>query len=115
MTTSSRGLSRGPFGTFSEGTVSASTTESACVRTDGVDDVHALDDLAEDDVAAVEPLGLDGGDEELGAVAVRMVCQWSPERPVIGRTHVLGPALAMDSRPGLVCLSLKFSSANFSP
>src|SRR5215469_16844491 len=28
---------------------------------------------------------------------------------------VLGPALAMDSRPGLVCLCVKFSSANFSP
>jgi len=27
-------------------------------------------DLAEDDVAAVEPAGHDGGDEELGAVAV---------------------------------------------
>jgi len=28
---------------------------------------------------------------------------------------VLGPALAMERRPGLVCLNLKFSSANFSP
>ena len=67
MTTSSRGLSRGPFGTFSEGTVSASTAESACVRTDGVNDVHALDDLAEDDVAAIQPGSLDSADEELGA------------------------------------------------
>lgn len=31
--------------------------------------------LAEDDVAAIEPLSLDGGDEELRAVAVWM-CQW---------------------------------------
>lgn len=30
-------------------------------------------------------------------------------------THVLGPALAMDRRKGFWCLSLKFSSANFSP
>jgi hypothetical protein len=37
---------------------------------DGLDDVHALDDLAEDDVLAVEPGGGDGADEELGAVGV---------------------------------------------
>lgn len=30
-------------------------------------------------------------------------------------TYVLGPALAMESRPGRSCLSLKFSSGNFSP
>jgi hypothetical protein len=29
--------------------------------------------------------------------------------------YVLGPALAMDRRNGLVCFSLKFSSGNFSP
>ena len=29
--------------------------------------------------------------------------------------HVLGPAFAIDKSPGLVCFSLKFSSANFSP
>jgi len=28
---------------------------------------------------------------------------------------VFGPALAIERRPGFVCLSLKFSSANFSP
>merc|ERR1719335_309393 len=38
---------------------------------DGLDDVHALDDLAEDDVLAVEPRGLDGADEELAAVRAR--------------------------------------------
>lgn len=38
----------------------------------GPDDVHGLGvgHLAEDDVATVEPGGDDGGDEELGAVAV---------------------------------------------
>ena len=37
---------------------------------DGLNDVHALDDLAKDDVLAIEPAGDDGGDEELGAVGV---------------------------------------------
>ncbi len=39
---------------------------------ESLDDLHRLlvRNLAEDDVAAVEPRGLDGGDEELGAVAV---------------------------------------------
>ena len=38
---------------------------------DSLDDLHGLlvSDLAEDDVAAIEPAGDDGGDEELGAVA----------------------------------------------
>jgi hypothetical protein len=38
---------------------------------EGLDDVQGVlvSDLAEDDVAAVEPRGNDGGDEELGAVA----------------------------------------------
>ena len=30
-------------------------------------------------------------------------------------TYVLGPALAIERRPGFVCFLLKFSSANFSP
>jgi hypothetical protein len=37
---------------------------------DGLDNVEALDDLSEDNVLAVQPRGLDGADEELGAVAV---------------------------------------------
>lgn len=38
----------------------------------GLDDLEGLvvGNLAEDDVAAVQPGGHDGGDEELGAVAV---------------------------------------------
>lgn len=38
---------------------------------EGLDNVQALlvGDLAEDDVAAVEPGGHDGGDKKLGAVA----------------------------------------------
>jgi hypothetical protein len=35
---------------------------------DGLDDVKTLDDLTENDVLAVQPGGLDGADEELGAV-----------------------------------------------
>ena len=38
---------------------------------DRVDRVHALGDLAEDGVLAVEPIGLDVGDVELAAVRVR--------------------------------------------
>src|SRR4051794_39251795 len=37
------------------------------------------------------------------------------ERGKGGRTHVFGPALAMESMPGLECDRSKFSSANFSP
>jgi len=33
----------------------------------------------------------------------------------IDDTYVLGPALAMESKKGLLWVSLKFSSANFSP
>lgn len=78
----------------------------------------ALGNLTEDNVLAVEPAGDNSSDEELGAVAVG---EWiSSAMQTDGRgqwdvTHVLGPALAMESRPGLVCLIWKFSSANFSP
>jgi hypothetical protein len=37
-----------------------------------VHDLVALEDLSENDMAAIEPAGDDGGDEKLGAVA--MVC-----------------------------------------
>lgn len=52
-------------------------TRAGTASLDGLDDGHGGDvtggDLAEDDVAAVEPAGHDGGDEELRAVAVREV------------------------------------------
>ena len=38
-----------------------------------LDDLVALDDLTEDNVLAVQPGGLGGADEELGAGAVRML------------------------------------------
>ena len=77
-------------------------------------------DLAKDDVFVVEPVGHDGGDEELrtvpGAIVVSAKSSRAAEaRPSEGGTYVLGPALAMDSRYGRSCLSLKFSSGNFSP
>lgn len=43
----------------------------AAVALDLLDDIHALHDLAEDDVTLVQPGGLDGADEELRAVRVR--------------------------------------------
>lgn len=45
----------------------------ATVRADGLNslnDVHTLNNLAEDDVLAIEPSSLHGGDEELRAVGV---------------------------------------------
>jgi hypothetical protein len=46
-------------------------TAGRAASLNGLDDGDGLgvSDLAEDDVAAVEPRGDDGGDEELGAVA----------------------------------------------
>ena len=51
---------------------------AATAGLDGLDDPQGLivGDLAEDDVLAVEPAGDDGGDEELGTVAVgSKMCQ----------------------------------------
>lgn len=93
--------------------------DSAAARAsglNGLDNVHGLlvSDLAEDDVATVEPRGDDGGDEELGAVAAEKIRRGQQAvRYVV--TYVLGPALAMDRRPGRSWVSLKFSSPNFSP
>lgn len=39
------------------------------VGLDLLDEIHALEDLAEHDVLAVEPGGVDGGQEELSAVS----------------------------------------------
>lgn len=37
---------------------------------DLLDDIHTLDNVAEDGVLAIQPGGLDGADEELGTVGV---------------------------------------------
>ena len=47
------------------------STTSRTKRFDFPDDLHALHDGAEDDVLAVQPLRLDGADEELGTIGVR--------------------------------------------
>jgi len=55
-------------------TTATDGTGAGTASLDGLDDGHGssvtVGDLAEDDVTAVEPAGDDGGDEELGAVAV---------------------------------------------
>lgn len=81
---------------------------------DRLDDIVALEDLAEDDVATVEPAGDDGGDEELGAwrksVTVRNLNVPRCDIPLVSL-----PLLAMLKSPLRVCLSLKFSSGNLAP
>ena len=65
---------------------------------DGVGLGVAVGDLAEDDVAAVEPGGDDGGDEELGAVGVGAgVGHGQHEGLLVGELEVLvGELLAVD-------------------
>ena len=90
--------------------------------------MHAIGigDLTKDNMLAIEPRCHDGGYEELGTVAVEKRGLISTEvvkdrivrtgcQRKVDRTYVLGPALAIESRPGRVCCLLKFSSANFSP
>lgn len=75
-------------------------------------------DFAEDDVLAVQPGGNNGRDEKLRSVAGwngSISEGFTASKNTKGRTHVLGPAFAIDKRPALVCLLTKFSSANFSP
>lgn len=69
----------------------------------GSDNFHALHDLAKDSVLAIEPGTGDGGDKKLAAVG------WVGVRREGGRASegrrralvLLGPALAMERRPGL--------------
>ena len=86
-------------------------------RLDGADGLEVAN-LAEDNVTAIQPAGHNGGDEELGAVAVGSVSGaiWEVYAVVcVISTYVFGPALAIERRNGLLWVSLKFSSANFSP
>mmetsp|Transcript_9809 Transcript_9809/g.24474 ORF Transcript_9809/g.24474 Transcript_9809/m.24474 type:complete len:262 (+) Transcript_9809:106-891(+) len=57
--------------TVSDGDLLGRRSASASEGLDLVDDVHAVDDLAEDDVPPVEPGGGHGRDEELRSVGVR--------------------------------------------
>ena len=61
--------------------VVADLAASATGGLDGLDDTKGLviSDLAEDDVLAIEPVGDDGGDEELRAIATEMLV-WLLER-----------------------------------
>jgi hypothetical protein len=57
---------------------------------DGLDNVHAFQDLAEHNVAAVKPGRMDGSDEELGAVCVRTsVCHAEPSWSIMFQCEVL--------------------------
>merc|ERR1712027_300873 len=77
------------------GLVVAGGDRGALDRPDGA---HAVEDLAEDDVLAVEPGRLDGGDEELASVGVLAgVGHGEPARAVVVQLEVLvGELLAVD-------------------
>lgn len=68
-------------------------TAGGAASLDGLDDANGglVRDLAEDDVAAVEPRGDDGGDEELGAVAMELSVMMS---------FRVGPTWQFDIRVG---------------
>merc|ERR1712130_890034 len=97
-------------------------------------------DLAEDDVLAVEPLGLGGAfssfsfsSPSLSLIIITIILtqhfnQTWPKTTCLPSSHwvlavqrknwdplVLGPALAMERTPGPVCLRVKFSSSNLLP
>ena len=74
------------------------------------DDVHSFDNFSENDMFPIKPTchDLSKVSKKLFKEDVTVVMKnWEP--------LVLGPAFAMERRPGLVCFNLKFSSANFSP
>ena len=80
---------------------------------DLLDDLVALEDLAEDNVLAVEvtnarlAMNLGNGAEKIYPGVEVVMKNWEP--------FVSCPALAIERRPTLECLSLKFSSGNLSP
>ena len=84
---------------------------------DLVDDLEALEDLAEDNVLAVEPGGDGGGNEELRAVGVFSGVGHACRRclsAICSSSNVSGcPNLL--KRYFLVCFNLKFSSGNLLP
>lgn len=66
----------------------------------------AVWNLTKDDVLAIEPGGDNGGNEKLGAVAVKTDQYLGSKRPEARiSTYVLGPALAIESRNGLLCFN----------
>jgi hypothetical protein len=81
---------------------------------DGLDDALRLDivigDLAEDDVLAVQPRGHDSGDEELRAVAVRLLAKFLPLCAAYLR---VGACVGHGQKEGLVVLQLEVLVAEF--
>ena len=75
------------------------------VNTHRPDGAHAVEDLAEDDVLAIEPGRLDGGDEELAAVGVlASVGHGEPARAIVVQLEVLvGELLAVDRPAARAC------------
>ena len=90
-------------------------TVGGTVGLDLLDDIETLNDLAEDDVLAIQPTSLLSADEELGAVASELSAAAVGVLGDAGASYVLAPALAMERIPGPVCFRVKFSSWNFSP
>lgn len=84
---------------------------------DLLDNVVALEDLAEDNVLAIQPATNNSCQlRAQGALWARLDAY--PVMAVVMKNCeplVSFPALAMDRRPFLVCLSLKFSSGKRSP
>ena len=98
----------------------------------GLHDVHSLDHLAEDHVVAIGKV-IEGMDvvKAIPSITLPKTTWWPsshcvftyPLLPFIMATVVMknceplvsGPAFAMDSMPGPVCFSLKFSSGKRSP
>jgi len=65
-----------------------STAGANCL--DLLDNIHATGDVSEDTVLAVEPIGLDGAQEELGAIGVRAsVCHGEGSRAGVLELEVL--------------------------
>lgn len=75
-------------------------------------DVIALEDFAENNMFSIEPSSNGGSDEKLDRLA-RALRKWS-SGPTCDPL-VSFPEFAMDIRPFLLCLSLKFSSLNLAP
>ena len=83
------------------------------------DQVHAVQNRAEHDVLAIQPRCETTGAGQRGRGASQQCTSGHARVTTVVMKNwlplVLGPALAMDSRPGTVCLCTKFSSANLLP
>jgi hypothetical protein len=55
-----------------DGDLALGLSRGGSLALDGINNVLAFNDAAENDVGTIEPVGLDSGEEELGAVAKKM-------------------------------------------